>query len=106
MILTEEQKKGQEVFFRIIIEAWLDENFKQKLIENPEKTLEAFFGKSTQLTRKIKVFDQSNPEYLYINIPVKPQNEDFKKFKNLLKNRSTLNDYDNLYESLKETSKQ
>lgn len=105
MILTEEQKKGQEVFFKIIIEAWFNENFKQKLIENPEKTLEEFFGKNTQMNRKIKVYDQSNPDYLYINIPIKPQNEELKKYKELLKNKSTMNDYDNLYNSLKEIKK-
>ena len=29
MNLTEEQKKGQEVFFRIISEAWENEDFKK-----------------------------------------------------------------------------
>lgn len=28
MILTEEQKKGQDVFFRIITEAWVNDDFK------------------------------------------------------------------------------
>lgn len=74
MNLTEEQKKGQEVFFRIIAEAWENEDFKQDLLENPEEALEKFFGKKPPIDKKIRVTDQSDPEYLYINIPVKPQN--------------------------------
>ncbi|OCA71178.1 hypothetical protein [Chryseobacterium arthrosphaerae] len=75
MNLTEEQKKGQEVFFRIISEAWENEDFKKYLLENPEEALEKFFGRKPPIDKKIRVTDQSDPEYLYINIPVKPQTE-------------------------------
>jgi hypothetical protein len=53
MILTEEQKKGQDVFFRIITEAWENDNFKESLITNPEETLEKFFGRSLPTGKKI-----------------------------------------------------
>lgn len=76
MILTEEQKKGQDVFFRIITEAWENDDFKKSLITNPEETLEKFFGRSLPNGKKIKVTDQSDPEYLYINIPIKLKHTD------------------------------
>lgn len=75
MKLTNDQRKGQEVLFKIIEEAWSNEEFKESLLSDPEKTLEAFFGKSLPNGKKIKVTDQSDPDYLYINIPVKPYSE-------------------------------
>ncbi len=75
MKLTNEQRKGQEVLFKIIEEAWSNEEFKESLLSDPEKTLEAFFGRSLPNGKKIKVTDQSDPDYLYINIPVKPYSE-------------------------------
>ncbi len=76
MILTEEQKKGQDVFFKIITEAWENDDFKESLITNPEETLEKFFGRSLPNVKKIKVTDQSDPEYLYINIPIQLKQTD------------------------------
>ncbi|WP_415329005.1 NHLP leader peptide family RiPP precursor [Chryseobacterium sp. MMS23-Vi53] len=75
MKLTNEQRKGKEVLHKIIEEAWNNETFKQSLLSDPEKTLEAFFGKSLPNGKKIKVTDQSDPEYLYINIPIKPYSD-------------------------------
>lgn len=75
MKLTNEQRKGQEVLFKIIEEAWNNESFKESLLSDPEKTLEAFFGRNLPNGKKIKVTDQSDPDYLYINIPVKPHSD-------------------------------
>lgn len=106
MNLTEEQKKGQEVFFRIISEAWENEAFKQYLLENPEEALEKFFGRKLPIDKKIRVTDQSDPEYLYINIPVKPQKEN-KESDNQSdeedensKSEHTMTDYKGMYNSL------
>ncbi|MNQ55352.1 hypothetical protein D3C85_694450 [compost metagenome] len=108
MILTEEQKKGQDVFFRIITEAWENDDFKKSLIKNPEKTLEVFFERSLPIGKKIKVTDQSDPEFLYINIPIKMPSEDQelneKKLDNCRggnSNGSAVTDFDNLYDSLR-----
>lgn len=74
MKLTNEQRKGQEVLFKIIEEAWNNEAFKES--SSPIlKTLEAFFGRNLPNGKKIKVTDQSDPDYLYINIPVKPYSD-------------------------------
>lgn len=111
MNLTEEQKKGQEVFFRIISEAWENEDFKKYLLENPEEALEKFFGRKLPIDKKIKITDQSDPEYLYINIPVKPQNEsnksDHQPEKSSFghKNDRAMTDYKGLYNSLKKIKK-
>ncbi|KRD12426.1 hypothetical protein ASE21_00500 [Flavobacterium sp. Root901] len=107
MILTEEQRKGQDVFFRIITEAWLNDDFKKSLIKNPEATLEKFFGRSLPTGKKIKVTDQSDPEYLYINIPVKMQHKDqeldekkLDKLSGGTSKDSAITDYESLYDSL------
>jgi hypothetical protein len=107
MILTEEQKKGQDVFFRIITEAWENSDFKNSLISNPEETLRKLFGASLPTGKKIKVTDQSDPDYIYINIPIKPQYKDVElDEKNLDKvrggtsNYNVITDYEDLYNSL------
>lgn len=111
MNLTEEQKKGQEVFFRIISEAWENEDFKKYLLENPEDALEKFFGRKLPIDKKIKITDQSDPEYLYINIPVKPDNgnQDYgnKSDKTARSNKSgrIMTDYKGLYNSLQKIKK-
>lgn len=106
MNLTEEQKKGQEVFFRIISEAWENEDFKKSLLENPEKSLEEFFGTKPPINKKIKVTDQSDSEYLYINIPIKPQDGIRKEEKSDDdQNRMKMTDYEGLYDSLKQVKK-
>lgn len=107
MILTEEQKKGQNVFFKIITEAWENDDFKKSLIKNPEETLEKFFGKSLPIGKKIKVTDQSDPEYLYINIPIKADKKDqeldekdLDKLTGGISNRPDITGYESLYDSL------
>lgn len=112
MILTEEQKKGQDVFFRIIAEAWENDDFKKSLITNPEETLEKFFGRRIPSGKKIKVTDQSDPEYLYINIPIKLQQKDqeldekkLDKLSGGTSKDSSITDYESLYNSLREMYK-
>ncbi|MFH6991515.1 NHLP leader peptide family RiPP precursor [Flavobacterium sp. FlaQc-48] len=112
MILTEEQKKGQDVFFRIIAEAWENDDFKKSLITNPEETLEKFFGRRIPSGKKIKVTDQSDPEYLYINIPIKLQQKDqeldekkLDKLSGGTSKGSSITDYESLYNSLREMYK-
>jgi hypothetical protein len=109
MILTKEQKKGQDVLFRIITEAWENNDFKESLLTHPEEALEKFFGRSLPIGKKIKVADQSNPDYIYVNIPIKPQHEetelDEKKLdtvKGGSSNGAAIADYQSLYDSLRE----
>lgn len=108
MTLTEEQKKGQDVLFRIITEAWLNNDFKKSLISNPEETLEKFFGRRLPSGKRIRVTDQSDPEYIYINIPIKPQLNDTELDQSKLDDVSAgksdgpiITDYQKLYDSLR-----
>jgi hypothetical protein len=112
MTLTEEQKKGQNVLFSIITEAWENNDFKKALITNPEETLEDFFGRSLPSGKKIIVTDQSNPGYLYINIPIKPQQKDMEldeiKLDNVkggISDGYIVTDYQGLYDSLRKMYK-
>jgi hypothetical protein len=72
MNLSKNQIKGKGVYQRIISEAWKNEHFKNSLLKNPEQTLEIFFRGKLPFGKKIKVTDQTDNEYLYINIPVIP----------------------------------
>ena len=111
MDLTEQQKKGQEILFRIISEAWEKDDFKQALLENPEETLDHLFGKKFLTPKPIKVTDQSDPSYLYINIPVKPQSRNQasgKKKSDVAtsgRGEFVITDYKTLYESLGQFNK-
>lgn len=71
MKLTDQQKEGKDILHEIIVKAWDDKTFKQSLIDNPELTLESHFKTKLPEGKKIKVTDQSDPGYLYINIPVR-----------------------------------
>jgi uncharacterized protein YrzB (UPF0473 family) len=111
MKLTIEQKKGQEVFFKIISKAWENEEFKKTLLETPDEALEKFFGRKPPISKKIKVTDQSDPDYLYINIPVKPQKKDEKfdnnSYNTLVKSKQSqiMTDYEGLYDSINKIKK-
>jgi hypothetical protein len=72
MNLSKQQKKGQSIYKKIISEAWKNESFKKSLLNNPEKTLEDFLGGTLPFGKKIKVTDQTDSEYIYINIPIMP----------------------------------
>lgn len=108
MNLTEEQKIGQEVFFRIISRAWVDEDFKRALLEDPGRTLEAFFGRKVPAGKKIVITDQSDPDCLYINIPVKPESpgqgysRPSEKTSDNERRGPGMTDFKNLYHALQE----
>src|SRR5688572_14471414 len=108
MTLTEEQKKGQDVLFKIITEAWLNDDFKKSLISNPEETLEKFFERKLPSGKRIRVTDQSDPGYIYINISIKIQliedEIDMSKLNNVnggQVNGPLITDYQKLYDSLR-----
>ncbi|GAA4043486.1 hypothetical protein GCM10022409_31870 [Hymenobacter glaciei] len=111
MNLTEQQKKGQEVLFKIISEAWENDQFKQALLANPKETLEQIFGKQFSSGKQIKVTDQSDPTYIYINIPLKPEDKGKVSTQNGSKlatgansNGFVMTDYKSLYDSLDKTN--
>jgi hypothetical protein len=111
MNLTEQQKKGQEVLFRIISEAWENDQLKQALLANPEETLEQIFGKKFSSGKRIKVTDQSDPSYIYINIPINPNAEEEVSTQNggrlaagANSNGFAMTDYKSLYNSLGKTN--
>lgn len=78
MKLTLTEKKGQDFLIKIYSEFWRNESFRKGLIENPEKTLNEFTGRKAQLPKdkRIIVEDQTNPNHIYLNLPVKPILED------------------------------
>ena len=78
MKLTEKQQKLQEFLSSIYKKVWEDEKFKQELIANPIATLNVFTDKEASFPedKKLVVEDQTNLNYIYLNIPKKPNLED------------------------------
>lgn len=67
-------EKGQELMQELISRSWENENFKQRLIENPAAVIEEVTGRPVHLPegKRIVVQDQSNDNVVYINIPAQP----------------------------------
>ena len=74
MQLTPTEKKGQEFLAEIYREFWRNESFREKLLEDPVQTLNEFTGRKAHLPKgkKIVIEDQTNPNHIYLNLPVKP----------------------------------
>lgn len=72
-----EQKEKQKADFflkSIYKKAWKDKKFLKNLVKNPIKTLNHFTGKEGMVPsdKVLIVEDQTNPNHIYLNIPVKP----------------------------------
>lgn len=64
--------RDQEILSQVIQKAWEDESFKKQLIENPADAIASLTGESISLSgRKLIVRDQTDPDTIFINIPVK-----------------------------------
>ena len=63
--------KAQHLTQDLITRAWENESFKKELINNPETTIEKVVGHEMTIPEgsKIVVEDQSDQNYIYINIP-------------------------------------
>ena len=64
--------RDQQILSQVIQKAWEDESFKKQLIENPAHVIERVAGQPVSLNgRKLTVCDQTDPNTIFINIPVK-----------------------------------
>jgi hypothetical protein len=77
MEATEKQQKANEFLASIYAKAWEDEDFKRDLVNNPITALNKFTGRVANFPedKKLEVSDQTNPDHIYLNIPVKPDVE-------------------------------
>ncbi|TCP24023.1 putative ribosomally synthesized peptide [Tenacibaculum skagerrakense] len=68
----------EELFQKVISEAWENETFKKELLENPVEAIEKLTGKTLQIPegKKFLVRDQSDELNVYINIPANRTVED------------------------------
>lgn len=73
MVLTDKQKKSQELLQTIIHKAWEDDSFKQELIASPLEAIEKATGERVNLPegKTLIVKDQTDHSIVYINIPAK-----------------------------------
>ena len=74
MELTNEQK----LYGEIVQKAWEDPEFKQALMDSPAEAIEAATGQAVDVPagKALKVVDQSDPNYAYLNIPARPNMDD------------------------------
>lgn len=72
MITFEKQKTGYELVNKIIEKSIENSTFKQELLNNPHAAIESVYGSSISKKMDIIVEEQSNPAYVYLNIPPKP----------------------------------
>lgn len=76
MIKQEKMEKGQGLYHQLLEKAWKDTKFRDKLVTNPQETLEDFTGKDISKNIKIIVEDQTDTSTIYLNIPRKLRLED------------------------------
>ena len=71
------EQQGQEIINSLIAKCWEDESFKQEFVSSPVEAIEKFTGKSFKLPegKKLVVDDQTSPDFVYLNIPAKPDLE-------------------------------
>ena len=73
-----EFNKEEKMYQEVLQKAWEDNDFKERLVNNPEATLGEFTGQKINLSegKKIVVNDQTDEATVYINIPRKPNFDD------------------------------
>ncbi|WP_299674857.1 hypothetical protein [uncultured Dokdonia sp.] len=70
---TQQINEGKFFLNDVFNKCYNDSNFKESLVNNPEKTLENYIGKELELPKntQIKVEDQTNENVVFLNIPRK-----------------------------------
>lgn len=70
--------KTHDTTAAIIAKAWDSKSFKLELLKNPEQAIFECTGQKVKLPtgKKLIVVDQSNDNYIYLNIPPKPNLDD------------------------------
>lgn len=75
MELTNDQK----LVSTVVAKAWEDDNFRQELVAQPMQAFRSATGQEFNLPQgatDLKVSDQTDDSYVYINIPPKPNYDD------------------------------
>lgn len=73
MEYTLEQKKGQELLGKLITKSWENPSFKEYLISNPKAAIEEIAGPNDNQNQELKIVveDQTDTNFIYLNIPRK-----------------------------------
>lgn len=69
-----ELTKNQKIISKIFEKAWVDAEFRRQLNANPVEAIKQATGESLELPegRELKVVDQTDAGFVYLNIPPKP----------------------------------
>src|SRR5690242_5379726 len=76
MITLEKEKKGYDLINKIIEKSIENPTFKKELLNNPHAAIESVYGSAISKKMDIVVEEQSNPSYIYMNIPPQPNMEE------------------------------
>ncbi|WNJ16381.1 NHLP leader peptide family RiPP precursor [Pontibacter sp. G13] len=62
------------LYQEIVKRAWEDESFKAELVQSPVAAIEKAFGQTVSLPAgsELRVVDQTDPSYSYLNLPAQP----------------------------------
>ena len=77
-VTIEQQERGLELINTIREKSWNDEAFKKELITNPVQTLNSMPGEKVHFSKNCKIIveDQTDKNYIYLNIPRKINADD------------------------------
>jgi len=69
------QEAAQRSYAAVVTRAWEDPVFKKQLILDPKNAIESIKGSELHVPsgKEIKIVDQSDDKYIYINIPKRPE---------------------------------
>lgn len=72
-------KEGKKLGHLIIKEARENDNFKEQLLDNPKEAIEHLTGSTMSIPagKTIIVEDQTDPNTVYLNIPARPDIDDY-----------------------------
>lgn len=78
-LTSEQQRQGQELYNELVQKAWESPSFKDQLVKNPVATISEFTGKEFSLPegKQMVVRDQTSQNTIYLNIPAKPNLDNF-----------------------------
>ena len=73
-----EFSKEQEILQKVISESWSNPSFKKELMASPQEAIKKLTGETFTLPdgKTLKVFDQSESDVIYLNIPEQPNLDD------------------------------
>lgn len=69
-------KDFSEAWSNVLIKTWMDKQFKEKLLKNPNETLKQVAPEIFEFYKEVKIHDYSNDSALHLNLISPPSKVD------------------------------